>query len=199
MTAPLPGPGPQQVAAASPAPGRRPSSRRGLALVAGLVAFLLAGTGAFVLARNHRAAQVTVSCDDDYGCVPGLKAMSALGSLRDQGYTCTTESDDWHCELTIGTTYFDVWFRVYDELIHKMSIRVNRAGDDTMATTGVAYLSWFATIPYRDDPATSKDIRDWLAEQIAKHKETKAKILDYEYVLQNPDSKSTKFTIEAVS
>ena len=36
-------------------------------------------------------------------------------------------------------------------------------------------------------------------EQIAKRKDTKAKILDYEYVLQNPESNATELTIEATS
>lgn len=167
-------------------------------MVAGLVAFVLAGTGAFVLARNHRVTQVTESCGG-HTCIPGLKAMTVVEAMRGQGYACTTDSDDWHCELDIGATYFDVWFRVYGDLIHKMSMRVRRADETTMAGTGLAYLSWFAIMPYRDDPATSKDIRDWLTQQIAKRKDTKAKILDYEYVLQNPESNATELTIEATS
>lgn len=194
---PAPGPGPGPDPEPAP-PGERRSSHRVVAVVAGLVAFLVAGVGAYLLARDYQVNQVTQSCGS-YACIPRLKAATVVKALEDQGYACQASFNHRYCELRVGTVNFKVTLSVADEHIYEIDASIFRSDGAPLTKTGVDFLSWFATLPYRDDPVTTTDIQEWLAEQIKKDKETKATILDYQYVLRHPEEEIVELIIKGTA
>lgn len=182
-------------AAPGPAPGGGRSRRGLVVLLVGLVVFLAAGGGAYALARDYRVNQMTQDCGRSHGCIPALKITTLAEALRDRGHTCDEKDSSWHCDMVIGRVYFDVWLQTSEEYIYSISVRLFRMDDKALAGTGLAYLSWFAALPFRDDPVLTKEIEGWITQQIDANKDTKATIGDYEYVIQRPDADNVEFTI----
>lgn len=178
--------------------GGRRSSRRTVVLVVGVVAFLIAAVSVYLFARDHRANQVTQSCGN-YACIPGIEAATVVKALEGQGHACQAEFNHRYCELLIGSVHYKVTLSVADEHIYEIAARVYRADGAALTETGTAYLTWFATLPYRDDAATTADIADWLAEQIESGKETKATVLDYQYLLRHPEEHTVELTIKGTA
>ncbi|MDQ7908252.1 hypothetical protein RB614_27370 [Phytohabitans sp. ZYX-F-186] len=178
---------------APPTPGGR---RKWLLLPAlGAAVLLLAGAGAFFLARGYEGSQASQSCGS-YSCIPRLEAATVVKALRDKGHTCTEEFNHRTCDLKIGLVRFEATLQVADELIHAMSVSVYRGGSDPVTETGLAYLNWFATLPYARDAETSAQIEAWVAEQVNGNKDTQAVIGDYEYRLTNPETYSVELNIK---
>ncbi|WP_204018123.1 hypothetical protein [Sphaerimonospora thailandensis] len=160
-----------------------------------LVVFLAAGGGAYALTRDYRSNQMTQDCGNSYGCIPGLKVTTLVEALKDRGHTCEEKSSSWHCDMVIGHVYFDLWLQTSGGYIYSVSVRLHRMDDKALTGTGLSYLSWFAALPFRDDPVLTKEIEGWIAQQLENNKDTKATIGDYEYVLQRPEAESVEFTI----
>lgn len=178
--------------------GRR--SRRITVGVIGLVVFLLAGAGvgAYAVAYNVRK-QDTKYCGHD--CVPGLKIGTVVEALQGQGHTCADKRQFWSCELRIGKVRFEAdLFRAvtvvdFYDYISSVEARIINP-DSTTAAAGLDYMSWFATLPHRDDPPTVKKVGGWLAEQIAGDGDM-AFILDWEYALErNANTRSIELTMQ---
>ncbi|MEV0597170.1 hypothetical protein [Nonomuraea cavernae] len=161
-----------------------------------LVVFLLAGVGAYVIAGSVRG-QDTRYCGHD--CVPGLKITTVVEALKRQGYTCADGRILWSCGLKVGEVRFTAdLFRAnsvakFYEYIDKVELRILNPGGDTLAGADLDYMSWFATLPHRDDPSTVKKVNDWLTEQLGVDGDV-TYILDWEYVLQR-DAKTVDLTI----
>ncbi|WP_194244269.1 hypothetical protein [Nonomuraea phyllanthi] len=173
-------------------------SRRTIVTVAGLLALLLAGTGAYLFTRDIRLNQFTQSCGSR-DCIPGLQASGVTEALKKKGHSCKRqEHDSWYCDLVIGSMTFKATISFSDGYVYRLTADVFHADNGKLTKAGMAYLTWFATLPYRDDPATSADITKWLAEQVAAAKDTKARIADYEYVLLTPQ-KSVELDIRIPS
>ncbi|MEQ4306227.1 hypothetical protein ABNF97_33405 [Plantactinospora sp. B6F1] len=179
----------------APAPGTSVSNRRRWLLVpvAGVVMLLLAGVGAFFGARSYQGSQASQSCDI-YRCIPRLEAATVVKALQDQGHTCSKDYNHQTCELMVGFVRFRVTLQVADELIHAIRVDIHRG--TPVAETGLAYLNWFATLPYARDAETSARIEEWLAEQVNGQKDTQAIIGDYEYRLTNPETYSVELNIK---
>ncbi|WP_043632962.1 hypothetical protein [Nonomuraea candida] len=158
-------------------------SRWILILAAGLAAFLAAGAGAYLYARDVRAGQVTQSCGAR-DCIPGVEAAALVEALKGRGHACENPSKGaWSCQMVVGSIAFQSWVHVSDGGVHRLTGKVFHADGGPLTEAGRAYLSWFAVLPYRDDPAAAAQIRDWLTQMIEADKDTKATILDYTYVL----------------
>lgn len=179
-----------------PAPGGGRSRRGLVVLLVGLVVFLAAGGGAYALARDYRANQMTQDCGSSHACIPGLKVTTLTEALKDRGHRCVEETSSWHCDMVIGRVYFDLWLQSSGGYVYSISIRLHRMDDKALAGTGLSYLSWFGALPFRDDPVLTKEIKGWIAQQIENDKDTKATIGDYEYVLQRPEAESVEFSIQ---
>ncbi|MEV4569842.1 hypothetical protein AB0K12_39295 [Nonomuraea sp. NPDC049419] len=152
-------------------------------LAAGLAAFLAAGTGSYLYAHDLRAGQVTQSCGAR-ACIPGLKASALLDALKGRGHECEDASGGaWLCEMVVGSIGLQARVNVSDGGVHRLTGTVFHADGDPLTEAGLAYLTWFAVLPYRDDPAATAQIRDWLTKMIEVDKDTQATILDYTYVL----------------
>ncbi|MEO3888381.1 hypothetical protein [Nonomuraea sp. B5E05] len=170
-------------------------SRWILILAAGLAAFLAAGAGAYLYARDLRAGQVTQSCGSR-DCIPGLEASALRDALRSRGHTCEDKSrGSWMCEMVVGSVHFEAWVESSDGGVHRLSPRVFHADDDPLTKAGLAYLTWFAVLPYRDDPAATAEIRNWLTSQTEAGKDTQATILDYTYVLRTSEKAHVRLDI----
>ncbi|MEU6428938.1 hypothetical protein ABZ860_23840 [Microbispora sp. NPDC046973] len=173
-------------------------SRRIVAGAIGLVAFLLAGLGAYAVASTDRR-QDTKYCGHD--CVPGLRIGTVVEALRDQGHTCADKRQFWSCELRIGKVRFEAdLFRArnvadFYEYISKVEARIVNP-DSTTAAAGLDYMSWFAMLPHRDDPSTVGKVDGWLAEQIAGDGDVTF-ILDWEYTLEREaNTRSIELTMK---
>jgi hypothetical protein len=201
MSMPPPGPSAGETPASvphpavHPGPGQAPAAKKSrvprlLVIVAvGVVALLAAGIGAFLMGRDYRTYQVVQGCGP-YNCIPALKADTVIEALKREGHTCEQESGDiWYCDMMVGSVHFKSQVGVSEGYIYRLSAEVFHADDERLTDGGMAYMSWFATLPYRDDPATTEEIKDWLAEQIDARKDTKATILDYKYTLLIEKSK----------
>ncbi|WP_169980420.1 hypothetical protein [Microbispora sp. H10836] len=176
--------------------GRR--SRRIVVGAIGLVVFLLAGLGSYAFARADRE-QDTKYCGHD--CIPGVRIGTVVEALQDQGHTCADRRRFWSCELRVGKVRFEAdLFRVdnlvnFYEYISKVEARIVNP-DSTTAAAGLDYMSWFATLPHRDDPSTVKKVNGWLAEQIAGDGDTTF-ILDWEYTLEREaNTRSIELTVK---
>lgn len=199
MSMPPPGPSAGETFASVPDPagnpGRAPAAKKSRAprlivlLVVGVVALLAAGIGAFLMGRDYRTYQVVQGCGP-YNCIPALKAGTVIEALKGEGHTCKQESRDvWYCDMMVGSVHFKSSVGVSEGYIYQLTAEVFHADDERLTDGGMAYMSWFATLPYRDDPAATEEIKDWLAEQIDARKDTKATILDYKYTLLIDKSK----------
>ncbi|MGI5152854.1 hypothetical protein ACQEVC_41820 [Plantactinospora sp. CA-294935] len=177
---------------AGPGPGAGDRPRWFLLPVFGVVMLLLAGVGAFLGARSYQGSRASQSCGS-YSCIPRLEAVTVVQALQGQGHTCTKESNHQYCELRIGFVRFRASLQVSDELIHAMTVDIYRA--TPVAGTGLAYLNWFATLPYAGDEETSGRIEEWVAEQVNGNKDTRAVIGDYEYRLTNPETYAVELNI----
>ncbi len=173
-------------------------SRRVVIGVIGLVLFLLAGAGGFAVASGYRA-QDTKYCGHE--CVPGLKIGTVVEALQGRGHTCADNRQLWSCELKIGKVRFEAdLFRVakvtdFYEYIGKIEARIVDPGTTT-AAAGLDYMSWFATLPHRDDPSTAKKVGGWLAEQLAGDGDV-TYVLDWEYTLERkPGTRSVELTMK---
>ncbi|REF37849.1 hypothetical protein DFJ64_3310 [Thermasporomyces composti] len=182
----------------SPDDGRSGGVSRAVLIGLGVVLFLVAGVGAFVAARSYRLVQLSQPCGS-YRCIPQLEIDAVTEALREQGHTCKQEHIHIDCDLRIGMVHFETTLSVADNRIHTISSSIFRADSDPITKTGLAYLGWFATLPYRDDPATSAEIQKWLAESVEANKDTKATIGDYEYVLTHPETYEIVLRIEGKS
>jgi hypothetical protein len=172
------------------------SRRKWLLLPAlGVVMLLLAGLGAFFLARSYQGSRASQSCGG-YDCIPRLEAAKVVKALQDKGHTCTEDLNHRTCSLRIGLVRFEAALQVADGLIHAISVRIKRDESEPVTETGLAYMNWFATLPYARDAETSAQIEAWVAEQVNGNKDTKAKIGDYEYRLTNPETYSVELNIE---
>lgn len=187
MPAPPGGPPfpPPQAGPVSDSSGGRGSRRATVVIAVALVCLLVAGVGAYAAARDYRVNQTTQSCG--YGkCIPGLRITTVVDALKERGHKCESHTMSWNCGMKIGLVYLNTWLQTSGESIHSISVTINRMGGDALAGTGHSYLSWFAGLPYRDDPVLIKEIEGWIAEQIDARKDKKATIGDYEYVIQFP-------------
>ncbi|GAA3729474.1 hypothetical protein GCM10022225_08700 [Plantactinospora mayteni] len=173
-------------------PGAGGRGRWFLLPVLGVAMLLLAGAGAFFGARSYEGSRASQSCGS-YSCIPRLEAETVVKALQDQGHTCTVDSNHRSCELHIGFVRFRASLQVSDELIHAMTVDVYRAAP--VGETGLAYLNWFATLPYAGDPETSAQIEEWVAEQVNGNKDTRAVIGDYQYRLTNPETYAVELSI----
>lgn len=185
---------PGQPPAGPPAPTGGGSRRWLLVVVLGVVMLLLAATGAYLGVRGYRGTQLSQSCDS-YQCIPRLEATTVVDALKEQGYTCTKDYNHSTCDLRVGFTHFEAVLQVADEHIHAIDLKIFRSGSDPLAETGLAFLNWFATLPYARDEETSAKIRQWVAEQVEGNKDAQATIGDYRYTLINPDPKIVRFEI----
>jgi hypothetical protein len=184
----------------APSGGGAPSGENGrrkwlLLPALGAVTLLLVGLGAFFLARSYEGSRASQSCGS-YDCIPRLEAAKVVKALQDKGHTCTEELNHRTCDLRIGLVLFEATLQVTDGLIHAISVRIYRADSDPVTGTGLAYLNWFATLPYARDAETSAQIEAWVAEQVNGNKDTKATIGDYEYGLTNPETHSVELNIK---
>ena len=165
----------------SPGGNRRRWSR--VLLVAAAVAvvgFLVAGAGAYVAMSRQEKAQGTVDCGP-YECIPVLKASSVVAAIEAQGHECVANDNGSACELRIGLLGFEARLEVAEDHLHGVYITASQPEGDQESGAIVPYLSWFASLPYGDDAATTSDITGWLAEQVEGRKATKATIGDYLY------------------
>lgn len=172
--------------AAPTTPGRGGAGRWILVGVLGVVMLLLTGLGGYFGGRSYQGSRASQSCDG-YDCIPRLEAEKVVKALQDKGHNCRADRNHRSCELHIGMVGFDVSLQVADGLIHAIEVQIFRAGDYPITEFGMAYLNWFATLPYARDEQTSAEIRQWLAEQVNGNKETEATIGDYSYKLTRPD------------
>jgi hypothetical protein len=183
---------------ATPAgPGAGGNARRKWFLLPalGAVMLLVVGVGAFLLARSYQGSRAAQSCGS-YDCIPRLEAATVVKALQDKGHTCKEDLNQRTCDLRIGLVRFEATLQVADELIHAISVKIYRAGSEPVTETGLAYLDWFATLPYARDAETSAQIEAWVAEQVNGNKDTKATIGDYEYRLTNPETFSVELNIK---
>ncbi|SEM69734.1 hypothetical protein SAMN05660976_05828 [Nonomuraea pusilla] len=169
----------------SGAPARR-GSRLIVVGAIGLVLFLLAGVGGYVVMSDARREDLSY-CGHD--CVPGLKITTVVEALKGRGHSCADERLFWSCDLRVGDVRFEaVLYRpaaalnVYD-YISKVKLKIRNPDGNTSVGADVGYMSWFATMPHRDDPTTVKKVNDWLAEGVRAEKDV-TYVLGWEYVLQ---------------
>lgn len=77
-----------------------------------------------------------------------------LDALRGRGHTCEdTSGGSWLCEMVVGSIGFQAWVHVSDGGVHRLTGTVFHADGDPLTEAGLAHLTWFAVLPYRDDPA----------------------------------------------
>lgn len=164
--------------------------------ILGVVVLLLVGAGAYFAARSYQGSRASQSCGS-YNCIPRLEAATVVKVLEDQGYTCREDFVHRTCDLRIGFVRFEASLQVADELIHRMTLKIFRAESDPVTESGLAFLNWFATMPYAWDPETSAQIEAWVAEQVNGNKDTRAIIGDYEYRLTNPETHTVLLDIKA--
>ncbi|WP_169949526.1 hypothetical protein [Microbispora sp. H11081] len=179
-----------------PPSGRRPRRRIAVGVI-GLVAFLLAGLGAYAVARHDRL-QDTKYCGHD--CVPGIGIGTVVEALQGRGHTCVDNRQFWSCRLSIGRVRFEAdLFRSvsgadFSEYISKVEARIVNP-DSTTAAAGLDYTSWFAALPHRDDPSTAEKVRGWLTEQITGDGDVTF-IMDWEYTLEREaNTRSVELTM----
>jgi hypothetical protein len=179
----------------TPRPGKD-GRRKWLRLPAfGAVVLLLVGVGAFFLMRSYEGSQASQSCGS-YDCIPRLEAAKVVEALQDKGHTCKEDLNHRNCELRIGLVRFEVSLQVADEHIHAIDAEIFRSGSEPVTEIGLAYLNWFATLPYAGDAETATQIEAWVAEQVNGNKDTEATIGDYTYRLTNPETDSVNLHIE---
>ncbi len=161
----------------------QPAGRRWLVTAAVAVAVLLASGGtSYAIARSHGKSGTSQSCDV-HKCIPRLKAATVVEALTERGYTCSANLNQRRCQLRAGVFYFDSTLQVSEELITRIHLRVFREASAALTPRSVAYLTWFGTLPYRDDPRLTGQIEAWVSEQVEAQKDAKATIGDYEYTL----------------
>lgn len=174
-------------------------SHRWIVVVAvGLAAFLVASAGSYLGARSFRGSQASQSCDI-YRCIPRLDAVTVVEALKGQGHTCKQDYNHWNCELRVGQTGFKASLQISGELIARIDAEVRNLGGDSVSPAGMAYLNWFAIMPYARDSATMAQIEDWLRQQVEGVEDSEATIGDYQYRLTNPDPESVALLIEGKS
>lgn len=157
-------------------------------VVAVAVAVLLvSGISAYAVTTNYRKGDISQSCDT-YQCIPRLKAETVVKALEERGHTCSTDYNHQTCKLRIGAFYFEATLQVAAGLITRINLRVYREQSAPLTPGSVAYIKWFAALPYRDDPVLTGQIEEWVDQQIEATEDTKATIGDYEYVLANPET-----------
>jgi hypothetical protein len=180
-----------------PGPGPGNDGRRKWLLLPALggITLLLVGIGAFFLARSYEGSQASQSCGS-YDCIPRLEAVKVVEALQDKGHTCKEEHVNRTCELRIGLVRFEVTLQVADDLIHAIDVMIRRAGNEPVGEIGLAYMNWFATLPYARDAETAAQIEAWVAEQVNGNKDTEASIGDYAYRLTNPEADRIQLNIK---
>lgn len=160
-----------------------------------LVALLIAVISSYAIAASYRKAQASQSCGVT-SCIPGLEAATVAQSLTDKGHLCDTSSNYTTCEIFIGDYRYEAALQTSEKLITAIRIEVFGKGGTEITPGTMAYLRWFATLPYRDDSVTAEEVSKWVSGRIAESKDAKATIADYEYVLTHEDRQTLRFTIE---
>lgn len=183
---------------AAPAAADKGKPRWVLVPIVGVLVLLLVNAGAYFGGRSYQGSRASQSCGS-YRCIPRLDADKVLKALEEKGYTCTAEHIHRTCELRVGMVRFEGSLMVSKGLIHRISVKIFRAGADSVSETGLAFVNWFATLPYAMDEELSGQIRDWVAEQIDGNKDTKATIGVYEYILTNPEAHTVRLEIKEAS
>jgi hypothetical protein len=173
-----------------PGAGHGPAGRGGLtwrrvllaAAVAALLGMVGAGTAAYLGAGGHQKARTSADCGNTQRCIPSLKTATVVDTLTQRGHECAEEEyGAWVCALAIGETEYQARLGVWHGLINELSVSV-RSPDGREVTPGkLAYLFWFAALPYGDDPTLVGQIEGWITEKVEKLENAQATIGGYRY------------------
>lgn len=156
---------------------------------------LLAGVGPFLLLRNYKSGQASQSCGI-YRCIPRLEAATVVKALQAKGHTCKEEFNHRYCDLRIGLVHFGTTLQVADGLITAIDAQIYRAGSVPVTDSGVAYLNWFAALPYAMDSGRSARIQEWVAKQVNGGADVSTTVGDFEYRLTNPETYTVQLSIK---
>ncbi|WP_203862645.1 hypothetical protein [Plantactinospora mayteni] len=110
-----------------------------------------------------------------------MKHSSVIETLKAQGYACADDERTTNCELRVGPLAFKASVGVAEDLVSEVYVTASWHDTDRQSDTLLPYLSWFASLPYSEDPTLTAEISQWLTEQVEGGKATEATIGDFVY------------------
>lgn len=187
---------------AGPAPARRGGLTWTRVLLVGAVAAVvgLAGAGltGYLAVSGQEKARTSANCGNTQRCIPSLKAATVADTLTQRGHECVEQAyDAWRCALSIGFTEYRAMLSVSDGLISEMNVSVTSPEGTEVTPRKLAYLFWFAALPYGDDPTLVGQIEGWITEKVEKLESAQATIGGYRYDMTADEAKQLEIHIEA--
>jgi hypothetical protein len=157
------------------------------------VAFAAAGAGGFVTARAAAGGLGPTGCGPTQ-CIPTLSPDAVIAALEERGFECAapegaTAADTTSpttCELTIGGARYDARVLSTDGLISSYEIDVSRNPELPPSPRAAGFLTWFAVLPFGDDPEAESMAERWLSEHVDGGEGAAVAIRGYEYRLFAP-------------
>jgi hypothetical protein len=167
--------------------------------VAGLIALAGAGAGSFAAVRANAGQVGSAPCPVSYGrCIPSMRSADVISALKAKGHECAIESTGWLCTIRIGDASYEARLRTPGGQLASAYVST-RSATDGITRGAKAYMSWFAELPFADDPQMVAYVDDWLTQQIDAGKKVTAEIAGYRYELNASNSKGyVTFDVEGL-
>lgn len=166
-------------------------------LLVAVVAFLTAGAGTFAAARADAGGLGPTVCSDGGSrCIPGIPGDAVIELLIDRGFDCEMRR---FCRLGVGTTSYEaeiVSHEDVNDLIYQYALDVRHDPALELSQPAMAFLTWFAVLPFGNDPEAEDVSREWVTEHVGGDHEIT--IREFAYTLASPEPGHVRLTLEAV-
>jgi hypothetical protein len=173
---------------------RRGATSTVVLVVLGVVAFVAAAAGTFVTHGTGTGTDAgaapsaglgPVPCDDEW-CIPSLRAGAVFAALERRGFTCDSGCDlvagsSSYTEQVVGGTTYSAGIRADPVLISGFELRVLHDPGLPLSPSANGFLTWFAVLPFGNDPEAEDAVRQWLSDSIGS--DAAVRIRGYEYRL----------------
>ncbi|GAB3275659.1 hypothetical protein GCM10027589_00990 [Actinocorallia lasiicapitis] len=159
------------------------------------------GAGCAALAYNVASGKAggygPEDCPSDGGlCVPALKAADIYSALTGKGYTCAADT----CELQIGETKFEAQVGEKGGAVNEIHASVWEPDGEVIASpSSLAFISWFAELPFADYPEVVGDVRVWITRKAEAQTISDGRIAGYRYSLDTSRAEKVSLYLQGVS
>ncbi|MEH1127808.1 hypothetical protein [Micromonospora sp. CPCC 206061] len=186
--------------------GTAPDRRGGLSwrrvLLVGAVAAVVglagAGIAGYLVIGGQEKARTSANCGTLQRCIPSLKAATVVDALTQRGHECAEQEQGARvCTLAIGETKYQALLAVWDGLIADMNVSVWSPEGREVTPGRLAYLFWFAALPYGDDPTLVGQIEGWITEKVEKLESAQATIGGYRYEITVEEARNLEIRVMA--
>jgi hypothetical protein len=152
-------------------------------VLAGVVALAAGAVSGYLAVSAATGGRSSVPCGDIAGarCVPNVRADAVIGVLEEHGFECEDEFGK-ECELHIGDTWYRVYAGHHEEggLLAGYRVQVYHHPALELSPRATGLLTWFAALPFADDPEANDVSREWLAENAGGDGEATIRGLEYQ-------------------